>query len=99
MQLSRVLGYRANKSGINAWLDGIRGNLCVPVVRLQQVKGNTALKHHLTRIREKIDGVSEGCARVKGARESHFGCVSVFFLMMIIIIVMRFLPTEYFSLP
>lgn len=40
MQLSRVLGYQANKSGINAWLDGIRGNFCVPVVHLQQVKGN-----------------------------------------------------------
>lgn len=32
MQLSRVLGYQANKSGINAWLDGIRENFCVPVV-------------------------------------------------------------------
>lgn len=41
MQLSRVLGYQANKSGINAWLDGIRGNFCVPVVHLQQVKGNS----------------------------------------------------------
>lgn len=41
MQLSRVLGYQANKSGINAWLDRIRGNFCVPVVHLQQVKGNS----------------------------------------------------------
>lgn len=69
MQLSRVLGYQANKSGINAWLDGIRGNFCVLVVRLQQVKGKV-LKHHLTRSSEKIDGISEGCKKSR-MQENH----------------------------
>lgn len=79
MRLSRVFGYRANKSSINAWLDWIRGNLCVPAVCLQQVKGNN-LKHHLTRSSERINGVSEGRTGVKDARESRFGCVSLFCL-------------------
>lgn len=47
----------------------------------------------MTRSSEKIDSISEGCKRQKNARESQFGHVLCF-----IIILMRFLQTKYIFL-
>lgn len=47
----------------------------------------------MTRSSEKIYSISEGCKREKNARESQFGHV----LRFIIIILMRFLLNIFFS--
>lgn len=67
MWLSRAFGSRANKSGINVWLDWIRGNWCVPAVCLQQVRGNVyfiTVPHQMM-----FKTISEGCTKVKDASD------------------------------
>lgn len=99
MQLSRVLGYQANKSGINAWLDGIRGNFCVPVVRLQQVKGNSLKtssdkEQWKNRWRFWRMPKSQGCKRV-----TVWVCICVLLEYCYCCCCYAILPTKYFSLP